>query len=656
MALDTERPPQKAGAWSVVSEAMRSIIYASIAPGSAKALTRRGAESLKRGFQRGELARDASGFLGRAFRPVTGASSWLRARFRDSWLSRFFTATLARRIFLANLLGLLVLLLGILWLSQHQSWLITAKRESLRIQGEIIAAALAASASADQAGLTIDPERLNEVDSARLPFRDDGFASFELTLPPERIGRVVRRLIQPQHNTRARVYDREGHLVVDSLPLGSKLEISTPEKGAERVRVKNFWTRMSAFFDGTDINVYREIGNSNGHNYPEVRQALKGLTQPAMLLINDANQQIVSLAVPIMRRNSVLGAVLLSTRPGEIDEVLSTERWIILSLAIMALFATVVASIMLDRSIAAPVRRLSAAAEHVSQSINARADLPDYAGRKDEVGQMADAFKRMTAALYKRIEDSEKFAADVAHELKNPLAAARSMAETLSYARTPEERDEHVRQIQGELKRLNRLITDVSNASRLDAELARQKNEPVDLRQLLSNLASVFRDIHSGGGVSLKLELDDLDGKLPIIVNGHEGRLGQVATNLLDNAFSFAKPEQTVTLKVKRIGSEIEVAVEDQGPGMPDDKLEAIFERFYSDRPESDRTRGKNSGLGLSISREIVLAHGGRIWAENIRAAGESLSGKVAGARFVVRLPVDHGSAASGQLVGRRNP
>lgn len=200
-------------------------------------------------------------------------------------------------------------------------------------------------------------------------------------------------------------------------------------------------------FDGADINVYREIGTANGNSYPEVRQALKGHSLPAMLLLNDKNKQIVSLAVPILRRNAVIGAVLLSTRPGEIDEVLTKERWIILSLAVMALLATLMASMMLDRTIAAPVRRLSAAAEHVSQSINARADLPDFVGRKDEVGQMADAFKRMTAALYRRIEASEKFAADVAHELKNPLAAARSMAETLSYARTPEERDELVIQI-----------------------------------------------------------------------------------------------------------------------------------------------------------------------------------------------------------------
>lgn len=648
MALDTERPPLKAGMWDTVAGALKSIAHVSIVPGAATTkITRLG----RAGIQQSPAAQTALSVAGHVIRPVAAFFSRVGLRFADSWLGHFATKTLARRIFFSNLLGLTILLMGILWLSQHQAWLITAKRESLRIQGEIIAAALAASASADHSGLTLDPDRLSEVEGARLPFRDDGFAAFELTLPPERIGRVVRRLIQPQHNTRARVYDRDGRLIVDSLPLGSKLEITTPEQGAERIRVKNFWTRLSAFFDGADINVYREIGNSNGNNYPEIRQALKGIPMPGMLIINDDNQRIVSLAAPIMRRNTVLGALLLSTRPGEIDEVLTTERWIILSLAIMALLATLMASLMLDRSIAAPVRRLSAAAEHVSQSITARADLPDYAGRNDEVGQMSGAFKQMTSALYKRIEASEKFAADVAHELKNPLAAARSMAETLSYARTPEERDNLVIQIQGELKRLNRLITDVSNASRLDAELARQHNEPVDVRVLLTNLVGVFQDLHSSGGVKIELRFDDRAGALPLIVNGHEGRIGQVATNLLDNALSFSNPGQMVAMHVRRLGSEVEMVVEDEGPGMPDDKLETIFARFYSDRPQSDSTRGKNSGLGLSISREIVLAHGGRIWAENKRSGADQ---KVTGARFVVRLPAGLPSVATGSAVGWR--
>ena len=644
MALETDRREPHAGPWGL----MRSLVSKG-AELRARATPRRllggvllARRSLVQALARIPYAEAVAGALGR-----------LWSRLNESGPFRFVSATLARRIFVSNLLGLLVLLGGMIWLSQHQAWLITAKRESLRVQGEIIAAAIAASATIDTDRLIFDPERLPEVEGARLPYRDDAFAAVELSLRPDRVGPVLRRLIQASHNTRARIYGRDGDLIVDHGRVGAKVspaatDPSTPT--AERVRVRTFWTKFTARFDGSDLPVYREIGSANGTSYPEVRLALKGTAPPPMLLLTDEGKQIVSLAVPIQRRNSTVGALLLSTRPGEIDEILAAERWIIFSLAVMAMLATLMASMMLARTIAGPVRRLSAAAEHVSQSINARADLPDYSGRRDEVGMMADAFKRMTASLYRRIEASEKFAADVAHELKNPLTAARATAESMSYAKTPEQREVLIEQIRGELKRLNRLITDVSNASRLDAELARQKTAPVDVSQVLSGLVDVFKDVNSGGGVAIGLEIDRGTGTDQLVVRGHEGRIGQVATNLLDNAISFAKPGDRVTVSACRVGAEVEIAVVDQGPGMPDDKLEAVFERFYSDRPESDRTRGKNSGLGLSITREIVNAHGGRIWAENRRPVGADPASPPTGARFVVRLPAELAGSTRGQI------
>ena len=580
---------------------------------------------------------------------VLGLLTRFWERFKETRLYRLVTATLARRIFVANLLGLLVLICGMLWLSQHQAWLITAKRESLKVQGEIIAATIAANASVDTDRLTFEPDRLPEVEGRKAPYRDDGFATFELSLRPDRVGPVIRRLIQPTHNTRARIYDRDGEMIADSDRGAGRPQLPISAE-VERVRVKTPWTRFMAWIDSSDLPVYREIGNANGNNYTEVRQALRGSGPPPMLLINDDGKQIVSLAVPIQRKNLTLGAVLLSTKPGDIEKILANERWIILYLALMALAATVMTSMLLDHTIASPVRRLSAAAEEVSQHIGARATLPDYADRRDEVGQMADAFTRMTAALFKRIEASEKFAADVAHELKNPVAAARATAETMYYAKTAEQRDQLVTQIQGELKRLNRLITDVSNASRLDAELARQKNQPVDLRTTISNVVHVLNDLHASDNIAVRFdsEATDADGE-GLVVMGHEGRLGQVITNLLDNAISFSKPGQCVRVRTQRFGNEIEFAVEDEGPGMPDDKLEAVFDRFYSDRPESDRLRGKNSGLGLSISREIIAAHDGRIWAENRRAAADD-SLPVLGARFVVRLPAEAAAIVRGQV------
>lgn len=567
---------------------------------------------------------------------------------RNTASYRFFSARLARRIFLSNLLGLVVLLVGMLWLSQHQAWLISARVESLKIQGEIIAAAIASNASVDTDRLAFEQDRLPEADGRRMLFREDGFAAMELSLRPDRVAPVLRRLILPAHNTRARIYTREGTLIIDSNEaIGARPENVRPE---EKVRVKTFWTRLSAWFDSSDLPVYREIGSANGTYYPEVRQALRGVAFPPMLLLTDEGKQIVSHAVPIQRRNAILGVLLLSTRPGEIDEILDKERWLTFAAAFMAFCATVMASLLLARTIAGPMGRLSAAAEQVSQSLTARTELPDFSERRDEVGQMAGAFRRMTAALYRRIEASEKFAADVAHELKNPLAAARSTADVLGYAKTDAERQQLVEQLQGELKRLNRLITDVSNASRLDAELARQRTVPVDICVMLRGIVGVFRDMLASDGRRIVFDVADAVAGA-YVVNAHEGRLGQVATNLIDNAISFSPPKGTVTVSIRRIGEEVEFAIEDEGPGIPPDRMDTIFDRFYSDRPQSDQIKGKYSGLGLSISREIVSAHGGRIWAENRELNRQG----VRGARFRVRIRATHVSLRGAAGLGWRH-
>jgi two-component system sensor histidine kinase ChvG len=311
------------------------------------------------------------------------------------------------------------------------------------------------------------------------------------------------------------------------------------------------------------------------------------------------------------------------------------------------LLASVVTSLLLARTVAGPMRRLSAAAERVSHNIDARKHLPQYSDRSDEVAQMAAAFQAMTSALCRRIEASEKFAADVAHELKNPLTAARSTAESLGFAKTEDERMHLVSQIQGELKRLNRLITDVSNASRLDAELARKEMRPIDVTGLLSNVVGIFRDIIDDDSRTVKLDLVDEPYPGAYCVTGDEGRLGQVMTNLIDNAISFSPEGGTVNVRARAVGPLMVITVEDEGPGIPEDRLEIIFDRFYSDRPATDSSRGKNSGLGLSISREIVLAHAGSIAAEN-RFADNQRDGSPLGARFTVRLPLAN--------QGQRNP
>jgi two-component system sensor histidine kinase ChvG len=589
-------------------------------------------------------------------RSATAPIRWLADRLSGSALGRVISRNLLNRILATNLVGLSIIIGGILYQSQYHEWLIDAKRESLKVQGEMIAAAIASDARVEKGRIEFDVDKLRTQSS---PSADDGFASMQLSMGPELVAPILRRLIQPTR-TRARIYGLDGTLIVDSAKLLMRGQLSRDEpavSSTERVRTRNFWTRLKAWLIDPGLPVYREIGSANGLSYPEVRKALTG-TPMAMLLLNDDGEQIVSMAVPIMKSNAVEGVLLLSSRPGDIDKILDEEQRVVWALATVALVATLVTSLLLARTVAGPMRRLSEAADHVSRNIAVPKQLPQYSDRTDEVGQMATAFRTMTEALYRRVEASERFAADVAHELKNPLTAARSTAESLAYAKSDAHRKELVGQIQNELKRLNRLITDVSNASRLDAELARQQMKPVDSTIVAQSVTQIFRDILTDDSRKVRMLVEPAAFDGAFLVSGDEGRLAQVLTNLVDNAVSFSPDNGTVTLKVRHNGGGVEFVIEDEGPGIPEDRLAIIFERFYTDRPATEALLGKNSGLGLSISREIVRAHGGQIWAENRRppesaAAGDNHS-KTCGSRFVVRIPALHASQRSGHTSGRR--
>jgi two-component system sensor histidine kinase ChvG len=546
--------------------------------------------------------------------------------------------------------------LGILYLGWVNTWLIDAKVDALKTQGTIIADAIAANATVVREAIVLDPTNLPDASETRNEPRDDGLADLELSIHPEEVAPIVRKLIQPT-DTRARIYTRDGSLIIDTARSLASLTAGLhdlQDHKSKPNKPQNFWTRLTRYLFKEPLPVYQEIDDANGLAYPEVRDVITG-KERSMLLLNKKGEQIVSVAVPIRRFKKVQGVLLLSTRPGQIDKILREERRVILILAAIALLASVVTSLLLARTVAQPIRRLSAAAEQVSRNIAARAQLPELAGRADEVGQMAGAFQAMTGALYRRIEASEKFAADVAHELKNPLTAARSTAESLGYAKTPEERDHLVLQIQSELKRLNRLITDVSNASRLDAELARKEMRAIVLPTMLRNVVTIFGDIL--GDDSRKVAF--LDPNEPYegayTVDGDEGRLGQVLTNLIDNAISFSPEGGTVSVSVQPGNRTVEIVVDDEGPGIPADRLEIIFDRFYSDRPATDAIRGKFSGLGLSISREIVHAHGGEIIAHNRYAGRAGQDGDPVGARFIVRLPVAAQTQRGGTTGGRRS-
>lgn len=573
----------------------------------------------------------------------------------DGWwsrqpLQRFLGASLKRRILLANLAGLAGLLIAMLYLSLHHGWLLDAKVDVVKTVSRITAEAIAYRAVNERA--VFDPDRLPEKALPRAQ-RDDAFAALELPIDPQQAAVVLRKLIGPT-DLKARVYSQKGTLILDSDALFSRGGTPATERPSaiddDTPKLRNFWTRFHYWLINKELKVYRELGTANGFLYPEVKKAaLEGVEKP-ILLLNSKGEQIVSMAEPIKRGSKVLGVLVTSTQPGDIEKVLWDERLLILQIAAIALLFAIGSSLLLARTVAGPMRRLSEAANHVSQNISARRELPDFSDRRDEVGQMGRAFVAMTTALYKRIEASEKFAADVAHELKNPLAAARSTAEALAYAKSDCDRAELVSEVQTELKRLNRLINDVSNASRLDAELARQKMQPVDVRAIIDGVSTIFADQLAGDGRKLRVLIEPAASAASYTVIGNDGRLGQVFTNLIDNALSFSPEGAIVTIRAKPNGAAIDVSVEDQGPGIPPDKLDAIFDRFYSDRPATDAKRGKNSGLGLSISREIIISHRGQVIAENV--AAKSNGGEPAGARFIVRLPL---AQDGGGPIGRRH-
>lgn len=526
-----------------------------------------------------------------------------------------FFSSLTRRIVILNLVALAALVAGIMYLNTFRAGLIDSRVSALRVQGEIIAAAIAASATASSDSITVNPDRLLElyVDEFGSPYALFD-PSLEFPINPERVAPLLRNLVTPTR-TRARIYDRDGLMILDSNNIYSSGEILSPDENEEASDPPLFftvWNWFSRLLRGGEYPLYQEHPANEGLRYPEVASALNG--SPADIVrVDSRGQLVVSVAVPIQRQRSIVGALLLSTSPGEIDAIVTQERWQILRLALVAALVTGTLSALMAGTIAGPMRRLSAAAERVQSSMKARAEIPDYTDRSDEIGHLSGSLRAMTNALYNRIEAIERFAADVAHELKNPLTSLRSAVETLPLAKNAADRKRLVDIIQHDVRRLDRLISDISNASRIDAELARENTETVDIAELAGAIVSIQADLAAGREVTVKLVVDKK--RHAPLVKGHDTRLAQVFTNLIDNAVSFSPAGGTVTVRITADAEHVIARVEDQGPGLDGD-AEKVFQRFYTDRPE-DESFGDHSGLGLSISRQIAQAHQGKLDAGN---------------------------------------
>jgi len=521
-------------------------------------------------------------------------------------------SSLQRRIILFNLLGLAFLVLGVLYLSQFRSGLIEQRLEGLGTLAEVMAVTLAEDSASGEGGESMDVPRAVA---------------------------LLGRLVAPT-GLRARLYDVDRRLIADSRSLLPAQDRPATRFGAAESE-EGLLTRAVVWIEdlyGSALGPGERAGDplppERISHEPQIREAATGAST-ARAQRNALDQIIVSVAHPVGTNGRIAGVLLLSTEGGDIDQVVRAERVAILQVFVLASLVSVVLSILLANTIARPIKKLAAAAAeggHVNPSRPVgpdRVQIPDMTGRTDEIGELSAALGRMTDALYARIAAIESFASDVAHEIKNPLTSLRSAVETMAYARTPEQRQRLLDVIAQDVSRMDRLVTDISNASRLDAELVRERMELFDLGRLVEGLVQAFAD--QGARLGVKLELDLPRG--PLVAEGLEGRIAQVISNFLDNALSFSPQGGTIRVAVHRIEGALRVAVEDEGPGVPPENLESVFERFYTERPDSQGF-GNHSGLGLAISRQIVEAHGGRIWVEN-RAGADGASG----ARFCFDLP-----------------
>jgi two-component system, OmpR family, sensor histidine kinase ChvG len=567
-------------------------------------------------------------------------------------LSGLAFSSLLRRILILNLAALVVLLTGILYMNQFREGLIDARVESLMTQGEIIAGAISASASVDTDALRIDPEKLFELQAGQsIAPSIDTLDNAEFLINPERVAPVLRRLISPTR-TRARVYDRDGELILDTRHLYSGGQVLRydlePLDGDQPGLFERVWAGVIAFFDRSDLPVHIEKPGENASVYSEVVGALEGQTGTVVRMSPD-NEIIVSVAVPVQRYRAVLGVLQLSTQGADIDKIIFAERMAVLRVFTVASLVTLLLSLLLASTIATPLKKLSAAAVRVRRGVTDRQQIPDFSSRRDEVGDLSVALGAMTDSLYARIDAIERFAADVAHELKNPLTSLRSAVETLPLVKNDESRTRLMAIIQHDVRRLDRLISDISDASRLDAELGRDDLKPLDVAALLREHVDAVKAANSstarGATFDITLAVEGFakgkTGKAAtttesVMINGHDLRLGQVIHNLIDNARGFI-PQNNGAIRIVLVhrGHFAEIDIEDNGPGIREEAFEKIFQRFYTDRPGIEAF-GQNSGLGLSISRQIIEAHGGTLIAQN--AVGTN--GAVAGARFVIRLPL----------------
>ncbi|GGF22444.1 histidine kinase [Aliidongia dinghuensis] len=519
--------------------------------------------------------------------------------------------SLSRRMLAVNVLAVALLGGGMLYLDRYETGLIDTELQALATQGGIFAGALSEGATLEDLG-------------------------DQPVLVPSLGQGLMRRLVEPTR-IRARLFLPNGVMIADSRTMqgrGGSIQIQElpPPDEAGPGLLRRFVDSVSGLLRRHDHHPpYVEYPQAVAANYEEVTDALEGhITREVRS--DQHGGLILSVAVPVRRYKQVLGAVMLQVGSANLEQKVDSVRADILRLFMIVLVVTVALSLYLAGTIARPVRRLAQAAYEIRHGDGRKVDIPDFSRRHDEIGELSVALTAMTAAMFRRMDAIERFAADVAHEIKNPLTSLRSAVETATRVQDPKQQKRLMAIIQDDVTRLDRLISDISDASRLDAEMSRLERTPVSIAGMLGTLVDVHATTRSEEDPVLEYEAPDSGERLMVL--GKEGRLVQVFRNLIGNAASFSPAGGRIVVRAERQGPDVLISVEDEGPGVPEGKLAAIFDRFYSERPAGEKF-GTHSGLGLSISKQIAEAHGGAIWAENRRDE----AGQVQGARFCVRLP-----------------
>jgi two-component system sensor histidine kinase ChvG len=548
--------------------------------------------------------------------PQGQAEAELRSRRERRGLISINRSPLARKIITFNLLAILVLVAGVLLLNPFRDSLVFQREQGLVNEAQLIAQIFEARLPADA------PVSLAAGDGLAV-----GDTLLELGLPSA---------------VEVFVYAPDGTLLAttvgqDRQPTPAVVGLERDERStAITDGLNRVWEWLSDLFHPA-VDPNADPG-SESQARALVEAALSGSTQ-SDTGTNPQGNTIFAVATPILQGGTPVGVIALTSAAGEIDELVRAEREQVLHMFVIAILVSIGLSLVLASTIANPLSDLAAAAE-IGRERNAgrvspgRVRIPDLTARPDEIGRLSGALRGMVAALYDRIDANEQFAADVAHEIKNPLASLRSAVGTLRVARRDDQRDRLLDVIEHDVRRLDRLVSDISNASRLDSELVREEEEQFNLIHMLRNLSDHLGKEAKSKGIEF---ITDLPSD-PIEIVGLESRLAQVFVNLLDNAISFCEAGDAIRVWARKRDNRVLVVVEDTGPGIPEQALIKIFNRFYSERPAGQF--GNNSGLGLAISKQIVEAHGGVIWAENIRPTDEDITSDPLGARFVVGLPV----------------